>query len=259
MVRIDLVVAPTITEAVRWVGDHVLGAYKDVTAAGSPFSIALAGGGTPRSLYELLSSPLWRARCDWGKIHVYLGDERYVPHTDPRSNYRMIRETLLDRVLIPPRNVNPVPTASDIDSDAAAYAAVLDSNLPKTDAGAPQFDLVLLGLGPDGHTASLFPGSAALEVTDRWAVGVEPPNAPTPRISLTLPVLNSARDVVILTAGTLKAGALSHLLAKEGDTSEIPARGLAPEGRFLIVTDLEACERLDTLPLRDGIVTTRVT
>jgi 6-phosphogluconolactonase len=255
----DLIVASTIRDAVRWVAEQLNTQSAESLDATGTFTLCLAGGGTPRSLYELLASPLWRARLDWSRFEIYLGDERYVPPTDPRSNFRMIREALIDRVLVPQRNVHPIPTLGrNIDADADRYAATLRKTLPDDD-GAPVFDFLLLGLGPDGHTASLFPGSWALDETERPCVGVRPPAAPTPRITLTLPVLNAARHVVVLTAGHLKAGALAEMLAAPGAASDVPARRLSPKsGRLVVVCDLEACERLDAVPLREGIVTIRI-
>lgn len=260
MSRVELIVAPNLNGATRWVAERIATVAESIVTDSGACSLLVAGGATPRSLYELLSSPLWRARMDWSPVSVYMGDERYVPPNDPRSNFRMLRETLLDRILIPPRNVRPIPTsAGNPDRDAEIFAELLRKTLPQSEDGVPQVDLALLGLGPDGHTASLFPGSRAIRETERLVVAVRPPDAPTPRITVTAPLLNAAREVVILTAGTLKAGALLRVLARDGTPESIPARLVDPvSGRFEIVTDLEACERLDEEPLRDGIVTIRL-
>lgn len=256
----ELVVAPTLEGAVRWVADTIVSDARAAVAHHGSFHLCLAGGSTPRDLYVLLSSALWRTRIEWENVHLYLGDERYVGSLDPRSNFRMIRETLVDRILIPPRNIHPVPTASgDPDADAQRYEAVLRDKVPAGAEGVPRFDVVLLGLGNDGHTASLFPGSSALDESTRLVVGVTPPNAPTPRITLTPVVINAAARVVVLTAGALKAGALRHMLAEDGSPAEIPARVLDPvQGRLCVSVDLAACSELDVEPLHDGIVTIRV-
>lgn len=268
MQRVDLVVATDLAGAVRCVAERLVDVSAAAVAAHGRCRIAFSGGGTPRDLYHLLASPLWRARTDWEHIDAYLSDERYVAPNDPRSNYRMLRENLLDHVLIPVRNLHPVPTAgADIDEDAARYEATIKDEFAEDLAAAgdpdrraiPRFDLVLLGLGPDGHTGSLFPGSPAVTMDDRLVAAVEPPAAPTPRITFTPKLINGAGEIVVLTAGALKAGALARMLAADGDPTETPARAIRPtHGTFTIVTDLEACERLDTLPLREGIVTTRV-
>lgn len=258
MGRVELIAAHTLDSAVQWVADLLFRQYQDALSEADCYTISLAGGGTPRNLYALLASPLWRAKFDWERIGIFVGDERHVPQTDPRSNFRMIRETLLDRVLVPQRNLHPIRTTDDIESDAKLYAKVLEQSLP-TASRFVRFDTVLLGLGPDGHTASLFPGSTALHETERSVVDVVPPNAPTPRITITPPVINNARNVIVLTAGHLKAGALARLLAMDGTVDDIPARAIDPiDGKFYIVCDLPTCERLDELPLRDGIVTRRL-
>ncbi|MFN8103858.1 MAG: 6-phosphogluconolactonase [Acidimicrobiia bacterium] len=256
----ELVVAPTLEGAVRWVADTIVADSVAAIADHAAFHLCLAGGSTPRDLYVLLSSPLWRTRIEWERVHLYVGDERYVGAADPRSNFRMIRESLVDRILVPPRNIHPMPTSSgDPDADAERYEKVLRDNLPAGPEGVPRFDVVLLGLGNDGHTASLFPGSPALDETTRLVVGVSPPSAPTPRITLTPGVINAAARVVVLTAGTLKAGALRCMLAEHGTPHDIPARVLDPDhGSLCVSVDLAACSELDAEPLLDGIVTIRL-
>lgn len=256
----ELVVASSLEGAVRWVADTIVADATAAIADHGSFHLCLSGGSTPRDLYVLLSSPLWRARIEWEHVHLYVGDERYVGSADPRSNFRMIRESLVDRILVPPRNVHAMPTTGrDPDSDAKRYEAVLREMLPGGPGGVPRFDVVLLGLGNDGHTASLFPGSPALDETTRLVVGVVPPAAPTPRITLTPVAINAAARVVVLTAGALKAGALRCMLAEHGSPHDIPARILDPDhGRLCVSVDLAACSELDAEPLLDGIVTIRL-
>lgn len=260
MPRIDLVAAPTLDKSVSWVADRILKIYGEAVAAGDECAIALAGGSTPQSLYRLLSSPLWRARLDWNDVCVYTGDERYVPIGDPRSNYRMISETLLDNVTIPARNVHPIPTsAPSIHDDAATYAETLMDELPVDAGGLPVFDLVLLGIGADGYTAGLFPGSPALREDRRLVVGVRPPAAPAPWITLTAPVINAARHVIMLASGPLKAGALARMLARAGSASEIPARAIDPDpGTMTIAADAAACSDLPRVNLRPGVVMRKI-
>src|SRR5581483_1639405 len=187
------------------------------------FSVALAGGNTPRTLYRLLSSEL-RDQIPWTKVHVFWGDERYVPIGDPRSNYRMARENLLDRVPIPAANVHMMPTSlSDPEAAAREYEETLRSYFS---GGWPRFDLVLLGLGAEGHTASLFPGSPALEETRRWVVTVKAPTEPPLRLTLTLPVLTQAANVYFLVTGSNKAQALHHVLNGAPDPNNYPASGV---------------------------------
>ena len=176
-------------------------------------AVALAGGATPRETYEVLARPPFRDRVPWLALDVFFGDERMVPPTDPRSNVRMAREALLDQVPIDPTRVHaPRFDSGDLTGVSAEYSAWLTAIVARGDAGWPQFDLVLLGLGADGHTASLFPGDPAL-ADERTAVAAVT-DAPDglPRITLTLPVLNAAAAVLFLVAGAEKAAAVHRVL-----------------------------------------------
>ena len=190
-------------------------------------SLVLSGGNTPRTLYRLLASQ-FRDQVPWAKVHLFWGDERYVPPDDAQSNYRMARETLLQGVPIPAENVHPMPTGlSDSDAAAREYEQTLRSyfSQPQNDDW-PRFDLVLLGLGEEGHTASLFPESPALEETKRWVVAVKPPNAPSPRLTLTLPAITPAANIFFLVTGADKAQALHNVLSDPPDPKHSPASGV---------------------------------
>lgn len=183
-------------------------------------SVVLAGGNTPRILYGLLGS-VYRDAIPWEHVHVYWGDERCVPPDDPRSNFRLAKEAWLDRIAIPLENVHPMPTdLPDADAAARRYEATMRARFP---AQWPVFDLALLGIGTDAHTASLFPGSPALDETTRWVVATRAPGEPHARLTLTLPVLNHAARVWFLVAGADKAPALRRIFA---DVSA-PARAAA--------------------------------
>jgi len=187
------------------------------------FSIALSGGNTPRTLYRLLSSR-FRDQIPWKKVHVFWEDERYVPLADPQSNYRMARETLLDAVPCPAENVHPMPTElPDPEVAAREYEKPLRSYFPND---WPRFDLVLLGIGEEGHTASLFPGSSALNETQRWVVAVKAQAKPPLRLTLTLPALTAAVNIYFLVAGSNKAQALHHVLTGSPDPKIYPASGV---------------------------------
>lgn len=171
------------------------------------FNIALSGGSTPVHLHQVLASPTFRPRIAWGHVHVYFGDERNVPHDHPESNYRMARETLLSQLAIPASQVHPIPTGcDDMQSCANAYARQLEQ-LPQRE-GMPCFDLILLGMGKDGHTASLFPGTEILRERSRSVAAVFVPKLDTWRVSLTYPVLAQARAVMVLVSGESKADVL---------------------------------------------------
>jgi len=187
------------------------------------FSIALSGGNTPRTLYRLLSTR-FRDQIPWEKMHIFWGDERYVPLADSQSNYRMARETLLDAVPCPVGNVHPMPTElPDPDLAAREYEKTLRNYFSED---WPRFDLVLLGLGEEGHTASLFPGSPAFNETQRWVVAVNAPAKPALRLTLTLPALTAAANIYFLVAGSNKAEALHHVLTGSPDAKNYPASGI---------------------------------
>lgn len=178
-------------------------------------SVALAGGSTPRAVHEALSAPPWAERIPWPAVEIWFGDERCVPPEDPESNYRMARETLLDRVPVDPVRVHRIEgERPDRDRAAEEYGAALPEAL----------DLIVLGIGEDGHTASLFPGSPALEETVRKAVAIRGPKPPPWRITVTPPVLCAAREVIVLASGESKSKAVARALSDHGDPKETPAR-----------------------------------
>jgi 6-phosphogluconolactonase len=192
------------------------------------FAWALAGGSTPRTLYRLLASDPYRRRLPWQALHFFWGDERHVPPDDPQSNYRMARETLLDAVPVPPGNVHRI-AAEEPDAERAArlYEAELRAFFALAPAEWPRFDLVLLGLGPDGHTASLFPGSAAVRERERLVVAPWVEAQQAFRITLTPPVLSRARGAIFLVSGAEKAAALRAVVAGEPDPDRYPAQMVA--------------------------------
>lgn len=193
------------------------------------FSIALSGGSTPERLYRLLAGDYAR-EIPWHRVHLFWGDERFVPPDDPASNYRMVRHALLDSITIPPKNVHPINTETD---DAATSAALYARTLREQFGDdLPRFDLNILGMGDDGHTASLFPGGAYLENNDDSLVTVtQAPVAPHTRISLTMPVLCNARTTIFLVAGQKKHPVLKEILDDpNGSHGRYPAAMVEPRG-----------------------------
>ncbi|HEY0105210.1 MAG TPA: 6-phosphogluconolactonase [Rhizomicrobium sp.] len=189
------------------------------------FALCLAGGETPRRLYDCLGTPPYLGAFPWPRTHLFWGDERFVPPDDALSNLRMVRESLLARAPIPPGNVHPIPTAGLSPPDAAAaYERTLRDFRP---AGSPLFDATLLGLGTDGHTASLFPHSPALAERERWVLPVVGAK-PEPRITLTYPALESSRLVGFLVTGADKAPVLKRI--RDGVSDDPAARLCAPGG-----------------------------
>jgi 6-phosphogluconolactonase len=205
-------------------------------------SLCLAGGQTPRILYRVLATE-YRDTIPWPRLHLFWGDERYVPPDDANSNYRLVRESLLDHVPIPKENVHPMPTdLRDPNDAAAAYEETLRERFPPP---CPRFDLVLLGMGTDGHTASLFPGSPALAERTRWVATARASVEPRVRLTLTLPVLNRASLIFFLVTGAEKADALRRVLAGPPEASPYPAAAVRPEdGRIVWWVDEQAARSL---------------
>jgi len=209
-------------------------------AARGRFSVALSGGNTPRRTYELLD------QAPWDRMHVFWGDERCVDPDDPRSNARMARETWLDHVPIPGKQIHPLHCAQAPAAAAREYEAELQEFFAD---GPPCLDLVLLGLGDNGHTASLFPGTPVLEETGHWAAPVYVAEQDLYRVTLTAPCINQARVVAFLAAGTGKAAVLREVLHGPRDPGRLPAQLIQPQsGELVWLIDLEAAVRLTGEP-----------
>ena len=186
-------------------------------------SLLLSGGSTPRASYELLAAR-FRDRVPWKQVHLFWGDERFVLPDDPRSNARMARGALVDHVPCPPANVHPIPTVlPSADSAARRYEDTLRAQFP---GDRPAFDLALLGLGEDAHTASIFPGSPALVEQARWVMAVTAPAEPPRRITLTMPALTAAAQLFVLVSGAGKAEALRRALDPASPPARYPAAAL---------------------------------
>ena len=200
------------------------------------WTIALVGGSTPEATYKRLAQTEWTSEVDWSQAHVFVSDERFVTPADPRSNFGMAQRTLLAHINTPAAQIHAVDTSLPTPADAArAYDLALRSHFPDTDTdptGVPQFDLVLLGLGDDGHTASLFPHAAALSVRDALVTSSPPGTLPPPvdRITFTFPLINAARNIVFLVAGDKKAPALRDVLKGGASADDRPAAGVMASG-----------------------------
>lgn len=206
------------------------------TAKDGLFVIDLSGGSTPRRLYERLAGPPYRDTFPWSRTHWFWGDERFVPHDDALSNYRMVRDALLSRAPIPALNVHPIPTEG-VTPEAAAlvYERQLKSfyGAERLDPARPLFDVTLLGLGPDGHTASLFPETTAVTEQNHWVAAVVGAKSEA-RITLTYPALESSRNAAFLVEGEEKRAILKRLC--RGDDS-LPAARLRPTGALWVFAD----------------------
>ncbi len=239
-VRGELVVVPD-AEAFAEQGARLFA--EAAAAAGERFLACLAGGSTPRALYERLAGAPWRDTIDWARVDLVLGDERFVAPEDEKSNVRMIREALIAHLPVAPR-LHPVPFAGlTVDQAAAAYQRDLIAlhGAARLDPARPVFDLCLLGMGDDGHTASLLPGQEELlGERQRWVVPVTT-GRPEPRVTLTYPILESARLVVFLVSGAGKREMLDRVLG--GTDRDVPASRLNPGGRLVWLADRAAAGR----------------
>ncbi len=220
-------------------------------AARGRFVVALAGGSTPEKTYGLLAQPQTAAVIAWDKVFCFFGDERFVAPDDAVSNFGMARRALISRVPLPESNVFPVKTDAPTAMEAAAdyeqkIGAFFGANPPDA---PPAFDLILLGLGDDGHTASLFPGKPALAVRDHWTAastpGVLPP--PVDRITFTFPLINAARRVVFLVSGAKKAEIARDVIESDPNENDYPAANVMPtQGTLTWLLDREAASKLDS-------------
>jgi len=209
------------------------------SAKDGAFSLCLSGGSTPKALYYRLGEAPYRDAFPWNRTHLFWGDERFVPHDDDLSNYKMVREALLDHAPIPPSNIHPFQTESlSPEESAAAYARELQAfyGADHLDPARPLFDVNLMGLGPDGHTASLFPNTQVLSERTRWTAAVIGAKAEA-RVTLTYPAMESARHGAFLVAGAEKADILARLL--RGDHS-LPSARLHPTGELRVFCDAAA-------------------
>lgn len=208
------------------------------------FVVALAGGNTPQRTYELLGKEPFREQIPWQNTHFFWGDERCVPANDLRNNARMAHQTLLDHVPVPSEQVHPMVCNGSPREAAAEYESLLGVFF---DTGRPRFDLVLLGLGENGHTASLFPGTSALDEQKRWVTEVYVAEEGLQRLSLTAMAINQAALVVFLVSGYDKAPILRKVLEKTRDPGGIPAKMIKPvDGRLLWLVDRDAASLLQS-------------
>lgn len=220
----------------RHVAEWMTGAA--LTAREAAFRISLSGGSTPKTLYGLLAADEFRHRFPWPLVSWYWGDERFVPYDHPDSNYRMAREAMLASAPVPPENIHPVPVDGTPEDAARRYERTLREayGAATLDPARPLFDVMLLGLGPDGHTASLLPGDPALQERKRW-VSVVSHGRPEIRITMTYPAIESSRRVAFLVAGSEKAAILREI---RNGGSQAPAARVRPCGELFWFVDRAA-------------------
>ena len=214
--------------------EHFVAAARAAIAKRGVFFVALAGGTTPKGLYQKLAMSPFVEQVDWSRVHLFFGDERCVAPTHDDSNFKMTRLAMIDHIPVPMENVHRVPTES---GDAAVVAGHYAETLEQIMRGQP-FDLVLLGLGPDGHIASLFPETAALEVTDKRVTSLFVEKFQSWRVTLTYPVINESRQVIVFIAGAAKAEIVRDI-TNEAVTG-LPVQRLAPQGDYFWFMDAAA-------------------
>lgn len=209
------------------------------------FIAALSGGSTPRGMNELLSAPKFRSQVPWAKTYLFFADERFVPPEHPDSNYLMVKESLLKNIAIPENNVFRVQTEGCSPEEAArSYASSL---IKTTGNSEPRLDLILLGMGPDGHTASLFPNSPVLDSQGLVAAVYNSPKPPPVRVTFTFPLINNAREIIFLITGSDKAPVVRRALKDTITYKEIPASGIKPkDGKLQWLVDEKAYQELAT-------------
>lgn len=246
----DYEVLPTNLALAERAAELIYVAARNAIQERGRFTIALTGGSSPRQMYELMAKAT-PGQIDWSKVFIFLGDDRFVPYSSTDSNYEMCRELLLDHVPIPKEQVFPIPTDTATNAEAAdKYAETLSQVFNAPLSGPPPvLDVILLGMGDDGHCASLFPGMPTLTVKDKWMVpspsGILPP--PVDRVTMTFPVLNAARSVLFLVEGAKKAPAVRDILEGGAAVNVHPSAGVQPtNGKLLWLLDHTAAERLST-------------
>jgi 6-phosphogluconolactonase len=229
---------------------------RDAVAARGLCTIALAGGSTPRRLYELMATPAYRDRVRWDKLEFFWGDERIVPPENEDSNFRMANETLLKKIPVKEIGIHRIPAENGTPDDVARrYEEEIAVSFGIAGGGPPPtLDLIVLGMGTDGHTASLFPHSPALRATERWVVPSRAPRPPYDRVTMTAPVINAARQVIFLVAGTDKSPTLAQVLDGPLDPDRLPSQLIAPSnGSLLWLIDSAAASQLRGTGLPGGI------
>ncbi len=242
MVRPEVRVLEDAETLARTAAELFAEAGLQAVASRGRFVAVLAGGSTPARSYRLLADEPLRSRVPWPSTVILFGDERAVGPADERSNYRMAREALLDHVPLAASSVHRIRGEIDPAAAAREYEGLLRDLFPG--GATPRFDLVLLGMGEDGHTASLFPASAALDETERWVSTSAAPRLATPRITLTLPALNAARQVVFLIAGASKAPAFAQAFGGAPHATPHPCERVVPvRGRLTVLVDRAAARR----------------
>ncbi len=240
MTHPNIEVLPDPAAVAAEAAERVVRAANEAVALTGRFSFVLAGGSTPKALYELLAGDAYRTRIDWPSVEIFFGDERTVPPDHPDSNHRMAHEAMLSKVVIPAANVHRMRGEFDPEEAAKEYGQLLKEKFGDAASGGGP-DLVLLGMGDDGHTASLFPGTPALRETKHRAFANPVPKLNTIRLTMTAPFINRAREVMLTVTGASKAKRLAEVLEGPRDPERLPVQLIQPtSGKIVWLVDAAA-------------------
>ncbi len=243
--RKELVVCSDAEELNRRTAEQFVRLATESVEATGRFTVALSGGSTPKALYSLLAGQIFQPLVPWSSVYFFWGDERCVPPDHPESNYGMARVTMLEKVPVPTENVYRVPTEEgNAQRVAAAYERILRTFFVLNEGQQPRFDLILLGMGEDGHTASLFPGTAALQETGTVTAN-DIQKSGTHRITLTIPAINQAAHIVFMVSGPSKTSVLQEVLEGQYQPTRLPSQSIQPvEGKLIFLLDRAAASEL---------------
>lgn len=236
----------TVETLIRGSAESIASLLIESVRSGGSARIALSGGSTPRSVYALFGTEPLRSTIPWASVHIFWGDERCVPPDHPESNFRMVHETLLRHIIIPSSNIHRIKGEHNPGEAARKYAEDIGRTFQLNDEHLPQFDVILLGLGEDGHTASLFPETPALQEQHKWVTEVHVQKLNASRITLTLPVINNAHHVLFLVSGKTKALILAEVV--QNSSYQHPAQFVHPvSGDLRWLVDQDAASRLQAV------------
>jgi len=245
MAGVTFSIHPDLDSLSRAAARRISALAAEACAAHGAFTLSLSGGSTPRRLYQTLTEPEFRDSIDWARVHIYFGDERCVPPDHPDSNYGMVEAALLRHVPIPPAQVHRIDVATaSVRQDALRYAQFIATHVPLDSQSVPSFDLILLGMGPDGHTASLFPNTCILREQQQAAAAVYVEKFQTWRVSMTYPILNHARQLMFLVAGADKADMLRRTHVEPPGNNPLPIQRIAAQGAVEWLLDSAAAAQL---------------
>ena len=256
LLKITCEIAPDAAVLAQRGAEHLVELIEEAEAARGRVRIAISGGSTPKAMFHLLADPAqhYRQRIPWQALELFWVDERMVPPNHPESNYRMTREALLDHVPLRPENIHRIEGELEPHEAADRYEFALRQSFRLEGAESPRFDILALGMGDDGHTASLFPHTEAIHEMSRLATANAVPQKDTWRVTLTWPVINQAREVFFLIGGAEKSGILREVLLGPGDVERLPSQLIWPaSGILTMILDKAAAAQLPQ-PDANGIV-----